>query len=96
MITDTMLGLNGIDPSHLTRLTVADVMDTEVPTIHQPYDIEEILHLLVNQPFLVVVDDDSLFKGIITRREVMKEVNYLAHELEKEYEVKPNPGYVKI
>ena len=59
MITDTMLGLNGID-----------------------------------QPFLVVVDDEGCFTGIVTRREIMKSVNYMIHDLEKQYLVTPNPDFV--
>ena len=49
--------------------------------------LEEILHLLVDQAFLAVVDENGVFTGILTRREVMKAVNYLAHDLEKEYTV---------
>lgn len=40
---------------------VKDVMQTEVETIKPTADCEEILHRLVNQPFLVVVDDDNHF-----------------------------------
>ncbi|KRM07018.1 MAG: cyclic-di-AMP-binding protein CbpB [Liquorilactobacillus ghanensis] len=89
MLTETMLGLNGIDPSTLGRHRVADVMQTDIPTIQLPYDVEEILHLLVDQPFLVVVNQDNIFTGIVTRREIMKGINYLAHELEKDYVISP-------
>ena len=87
MITDTMLGLNGIDVSRLQQLTVADVMQTDVPTIQIPYDIEDILHLSVNNPFLVVTDKDGIFMGIVTRREVLKGVNHMVHELDKRYTI---------
>lgn len=96
MITDKMLGLNGIDGSRLSQLTVAEVMETDVPTIGLPYNLDEILHLLVDHPFLVVTSDDNIFTGIVTRREVLKSVNYMAHELEKEYIVKPNPDFHPI
>lgn len=86
MITDTMLGLNGIDPSNLHRYTVADVMETDVPTIQVPYNIEDILHLSVDHPFLVVTTKDQTFTGIVTRREVLKGVNHMVHELDKRYE----------
>lgn len=87
MITETMLGMNGIDPSTLPRHQVREIMQTDVPTIELPYDIEEILHLLVDQPFLVVVDKDQIFTGIVTRREIMKGFNYTAHELEHYFTV---------
>lgn len=87
MITDTMLGLNGIDPSNLHQLTVADVMQTDVPKIQLPYDIEDILHLSVNNPFLVVTTQEGVFTGIVTRREILKGVNHMVHELDKRYEI---------
>ncbi|KRL02704.1 CBS domain-containing protein [Liquorilactobacillus capillatus DSM 19910] len=87
MITETMLGMNGIDATKLSRKTVGDVMEKDTPTITLPYDFEEILHLLVNQPFLVVVNQDGIFTGIVTRREVMKSFNYVAHDLDKDYNV---------
>ena len=59
MITETMLGLTGIDPTRLGRIQVKDVMQTDVPTICPPYDMEEILHLLVDQTFLAVVDENA-------------------------------------
>lgn len=95
MITETMLGLNGIDPSRLNRMQVKEVMQTDFPRVTAPYELEEILHLLVDQPFLAVVDEQGVFLGIITRREIMKEVNYFAHDLEKQYLIKPNPGYLQ-
>lgn len=88
MITDSMLGLNGIDPSKLSEQTVADVMECDVPTVTLNEELEEILHLLVDQPFLVVVDKSHVFQGIITRREVMKAVNYMVHELDNQYNIK--------
>lgn len=94
MITDTMLGLNGIDPSRLSRMKVKEVMQKDVPVITLPYNIEEIMHLLINQPFLVVIDDEGCFTGIVTRREIMKSVNYMIHNLEKQYLVTPNQDFV--
>ncbi|ETA74022.1 cyclic-di-AMP-binding protein CbpB [Ligilactobacillus equi] len=89
MITEKMLGLEGIDPSVLNQHQVKEVMQTEVPIVTVPFDLENVLHLLVDQAFLVVVDQNEIFKGIITRREIMKGVNYVAHKLEQEYELFP-------
>ena len=87
MITDSMLGLNGIDPSKLSARTVSDVMERDVPTITLDEKLEEILHLLIDQSFLVVVGQSHIFQGIITRREVMKAVNYMVHELDDRYQI---------
>ncbi|KRM95595.1 CBS domain-containing protein [Liquorilactobacillus aquaticus DSM 21051] len=87
MITETMLGMNGIDATKLSRKTVRDVMEKDAPTITLPYNFEEILHMLVNQPFLIVVNEEGIFTGIVTRREVMKSFNYVAHDLDKDYNI---------
>ena len=87
MITDSMLGLNGIDPTGLSEQTVADVMQRDVPTVTNTESVEELLHLLVDQPFLVVTDQQNVFQGIITRREIMKAVNYMVHEQDHQYQI---------
>lgn len=87
MITDSMLGLNGIDSTGLSEQTVADVMQRDVPTVTNTESVEELLHLLVDQPFLVVTDQQNVFQGIITRREIMKAVNYMVHELDHQYQI---------
>lgn len=87
MITESMLGLNGIDPSNLNKRKVSEVMQSDVPVVTKTNEIEDVLHLLVDQPFLVVVTEENIFKGIITRRELIKSVNYMVHELEKVYDV---------
>lgn len=85
MITETMLGLDELDVSRLHEVRVKDVMETDIPTIQDPYDIENVLHLLVDHPFLSVVSSEGSFTGIVTRRELMKSMNHIAHEFEKEY-----------
>lgn len=89
MITETMLGLDKLDVGKLDNLCVSDVMQTDVPTIQNPYDVEEVMHLLVDNPFLTVVGDDNEFTGIVTRREWMKSFNFLTHNLDKEYDLRP-------
>lgn len=89
MITETMLGLNGIDPSKLSRLTVKNVMEKDVRTVQPPIKLEDILHILVDENFVVVTDSEGIFTGIITRRELLKSVNHMAHEIGEFYEIKP-------
>lgn len=91
MITETMLGLNGIDPSNLAKRTVADVMEKDAQTIQIPFKLEDVLHILVDENFVVVVDSTGVFTGIVTRRELLKSVNHMAHEISNEYEIKPLP-----
>ena len=89
LITETMLGLNNLSFENLRKLTVKDVMQTDVVTIRDPYNIEETLHLLVDHPYLPVISDEGEFTGIVTRREMMKSFNRVAHNIEKEYQIEP-------
>lgn len=90
MITETMLGLERIIFDKLDELCVRDVMQTGVATVENPYDTEEVLHLLVDNPFLPVVASTGEFTGIVTRREWMKTFNYLTHNIGKEYTLSKN------
>lgn len=84
-IVNKMIELTGLDLKLMEDLTVADVMEVSVPTISDPNDLEEILHLLVDASFLPLVDGTGIFQGIITRKEILKSVNHLVHEVEKRY-----------
>ena len=86
MITETMLGLDHMSFNSLDTMTVKDVMQTEVATIDDPYDLENVLHLLVDNPFIPVVQD-GYFTGIVTRREVMKVINNIGHNIDKNFQL---------
>ena len=88
MITETMLGLDHMSFNSLDTMTVKDVMQTEVATIDDPYDLENVLHLLVDNPFIPVVQD-GYFNGIVTRREVMKGINNIGHNIDKNFQLEP-------
>jgi CBS-domain-containing membrane protein len=94
-IVDKMMGLTGFDTALLADLTVADVMEVNVASIQHREEMEDVLHLLVNGSFLPVVDADNIFQGIITRKEILKSVNHLVHELEKRYTVTPKAELAK-
>lgn len=88
-VVDKMFDLTSIDLEKLNDFTVADVMEVNVPVVGEEWDLEEVLHLLVDASFLPVVDDNQCFKGIITRKEILKAVNHMSHELEKRNVVLP-------
>ncbi|KRM71560.1 cyclic-di-AMP-binding protein CbpB [Lacticaseibacillus brantae] len=89
MITDTMLGLEQLSLAPLDELCVKDVMETDVQTIENPYDAELVMHLLVDLPFIPVVASTGEFTGIVTRREFMKALNHISHNLDNEYDIQP-------
>ncbi|AIM24945.1 cyclic-di-AMP-binding protein CbpB [Melissococcus plutonius] len=86
-IMGKMFSITSIDLKNLNKYTVSDVMEREVTVIHEDWELEDVLHFLVDTSFLPVVDKYQCFKGIITRKEILKAVNHLAHELEKSYVV---------
>ncbi|APB31431.1 cyclic-di-AMP-binding protein CbpB [Vagococcus teuberi] len=86
-VVDQMFGIEDLEPENLANKKVVDVMDTDIPMISLPLDLEKTLHLLVNDSFIPVVNESKEFTGIITRKEILKAVNHLAHELEIEYDV---------
>ncbi|MCI1975379.1 MAG: CBS domain-containing protein [Limosilactobacillus sp.] len=89
MITDRLLETDRINVEKLNELTVADVMQTDAPVIQDPFAIEKNLHLLLDQSFLAVVNKDGIFCGIVTRRELLKTVNYTLHNFGETYKITP-------
>lgn len=87
MITDKMIELDDISQRPLQQLKVKDVMQTDFDTIRNDADMDDVLHLLVDNPFVPVVDQDNVFCGILTRREMMKAFNFVAHNIENKYDV---------
>ena len=47
------------------------------------------MHLLVDYPFLPVLDKDGHFLGIITRKSILKAVNSLLHDFTDFYTITP-------
>lgn len=87
MITDKMIELDDISQQPLQRLTVKDVMQTDFDTVRDDAELDDVLHLMVDNPFVPVVDKDNVFRGILTRREMMKAFNYVAHNIENQYQI---------
>lgn len=87
LITEQMLGFDHLNTEILMHRHVSDVMETHVKTVQAVGDVEATLHLMINDPFVPVVDADGIFQGIITRREFMKSFNFLTHEIGKQYDM---------
>lgn len=87
LITEQMLGFDQLNTEILLQKRVCDVMETQVKTVHDVDDVEETLHLMIDNPFVPVVDEQQIFQGIVTRREFMKSFNFLTHEIGKQYDM---------
>ena len=95
MIDNRLIETERINVNNLHSYRVADVMQTDAPTITDPFDVEENLHLLIDQSFLTVVDDQNYFQGIVTRRELLKAVNYTVHRFDHYYDIKEKQAVLK-
>jgi len=73
-ITDSILGLDHIEYERLPDIKVEEVMIQPVPSIHIGEKFKRGLDLLINHPFLCVIDDEETFVGILTRRVVLKQL----------------------
>ena len=58
-------------------------------TVGPVFTLTEVLHKLVDESFLPVVDQENTFQGIITRKSILKAVNALLHSFANEYEIHP-------
>lgn len=72
MIMDTVLGTHFFEMEKLSVLKVEDVMNTNLPTLKVNHDFMRALGLTINHPFVCVEDDQGFFKGILTRRTIIK------------------------
>lgn len=73
----------------LNQMDIGQMVNTKIKTIRKEADLTEIMHLLVDYPFLPVLDDDQQFLGIITRRSILKAVNSLLHDFTNHYTITP-------
>ena len=94
MIIDAITSIKDIEFSKLGDIRVDEVMQTDFAVINNPYDLEEVLHLLVQNSFVCVASEDGSFTGIVTRSEILKATNHIAHEFENKYDVKRKIEYV--
>jgi len=60
----------------------------DVAVVAPDYTLTDVLHKLVDESFLPVVDEEGIFQGIITRKSILKAVNALLHDFSKEYEIR--------
>ena len=87
LITEQMLCFDQLNTEILLQKCVRDVMEPQVKTVRDVDDVEETLHLMIDNPFVPVVDEQQIFQGIVTRREFMKSFNFLTHEIGKQYDM---------
>lgn len=72
MIMETVIGIQSFEMEKLAQLKVSDVMNPNMPTLKTSHDFMRALGLTINHPFVCIEDEQGLFKGILTRRSIIK------------------------
>ena len=86
MILHKITGVEQINMNQLGKYKVREVMRTEFPIIHQDTQVEDVLNELVDESFICIGNEENEFVGIVTRKELLKRINFMVHELTREYE----------
>lgn len=72
--------------NQLGKYKVREVMRTEFPIIYQDTQVEDVLNELVDESFICIGNEENEFVGIVTRKELLKRINFMVHELTREYD----------
>lgn len=71
--------------SDLNKFKVKEALDKRFYTVNENYSLEEVLSALIDYNFIVIIDYEGVFKGIITRSSILKRINFLVHDFDKRY-----------
>ena len=78
----------GLSQETMADTDIVHMTKKDVAVVSPDYTLTDVLHKLVDESFLPVVDKDGIFQGIITRKSILKAVNALLHDFSKEYEIR--------
>ena len=78
----------GLSQEVMADTDIVHMTKKDVAVVSPDYTLTDVLHKLVDESFLTVVDKDGIFQGIITRKSILKAVNALLHDFSKEYEIR--------
>ena len=80
---------NRLEDWEMKQIDIGNMVNTKLATLDEASDLTEIMHSLVDSPFLPVLSANNTFVGIITRKSILKAVNSLLHNFTDYYEIKP-------
>ena len=78
----------GLSQETMADTDIVHMTKKDVAVVSPDYRLTDVLHKLVDESFLPVVDAEGIFQGIITRKSILKAVNALLHDFSKEYEIR--------
>ncbi|NGQ96380.1 CBS domain-containing protein [Brevibacillus sp. SYP-B805] len=71
MILDHILGLERIEYEKLGDHTVDEVMNRKIPRMKESEHFLKALELSINHPFVCIENEEGLFLGILTRKNIL-------------------------
>ncbi|MGT2755809.1 cyclic-di-AMP-binding protein CbpB [Streptococcus ovuberis] len=77
---------HGLTEEQLNR-DICSIVKTDVRYVSDFYSLTQVMSELIEQSFLPVVDKDGYFKGIITRKAILKAINSLLHHFGQSHEI---------
>ena len=80
---------NQLTEWEFAQTDIRNMVNTKMETISETSNLTDIMHLLVDYPFLPVLDKNDQFLGIITRKSILKAVNSLLHDFTDYYTITP-------
>ncbi|WP_165210540.1 cyclic-di-AMP-binding protein CbpB [Streptococcus tangpeifui] len=80
---------NGLSDQEIADVEILEMLNHKIDILTDDADLTEILHKIVDFPFLPVIDKQGIFLGIITRKKVLKSINSLLHNFTEEYQIEP-------
>ena len=80
---------NQLTDWELAQTDIGKMVNTKLQTISDTSSLTDIMHLLVDYPFLPVLDKNNHFLGIITRKSILKAVNSPLHDFTDYYTITP-------
>lgn len=73
-ILNETLGLERFEVEKLANLKVKDVMKTDIPILRKEDRFIDGLKGVINSPFICIADEKGHFNGILTRRNILKQL----------------------
>lgn len=70
---------------------ISQIVKTDVPCLREDYQLTQVMHDLIEVSFLPVLDQGGYFKGIITRKAILKAVSSLLHDFTDHYLIGEKP-----
>lgn len=71
-ILDQILGIERFEVEKLSELKVHEVMRKDLPSIQKTASFIDGLKMVIDAPFVCVVNEEGYFDGILTRRAILK------------------------